>query len=292
MSEVNRDGPLIWGLGIAFAALVAIAVWQGPWPSPCYDDQQNGTQYQQQARPLNSAVPVGSQPRAERPYYECDEKDSDWWGVRIAAIVAVISAAQFFMFYFQWRVMRESLGDTKKVAEAAGDSAKAAITANRPWIKFVAQIDSDFVDPMNGPRLHFSVVAENVGRSPAKNVNIWAAMACSGGAIRYSDAQDKITPIPLEWGFTMFPHDPATLNRTGMLTYPEIDEALKGTVSAGRIYVGVVVRITYEFVGGGGRTESWFAIDGPTLGMIDIKRLPLARDRMALRKIEGQDIAE
>jgi hypothetical protein len=287
----NENWPLR-GLALSLIAVVFIAVWYGPWPSPCYRQVQDGPQHQQQTEGFNSPVAVGGQPSTNAAYYKCDEKDSDWWGVRIAAVVAAIGALQFFMFYFQWRVMRESLGDTKKVADAAVDSAKAAVAANRPWIKFVAKIDSDFADPMNGPRLHFSIVVENVGRSPAKNVNVWAAMACGGGVIRYTDAQDKITPIPFDFGFTIFPNDPAPLNRTGLLTHPEIEEALKGAISTGRVNVGVVVRATYEFIGGKGRTESWFAIDGPLLGMIDMRRLPLAQDRMNLRKIEGQDIAE
>ena len=78
MSERNRDGAFMWGLGRWLAALVAIAVGQGPWPSPCYADNQNSARNQGQSQPFNATISIGREPRPDSPSYACNEKDSDW----------------------------------------------------------------------------------------------------------------------------------------------------------------------------------------------------------------------
>jgi hypothetical protein len=57
---------------------------------------------------------------------ERDDKAPDRWMVKLTFFVVLVSAAQLWMFYRQWAVMREGLGDTQKAAEAAGKAADAA----------------------------------------------------------------------------------------------------------------------------------------------------------------------
>jgi hypothetical protein len=108
------------------AAVVLMAIWYGPWPSPCYQPQQQSADYQAPASTAQTNLIKRDQPRSNTAYYQCDEKDADWWLVRLAGLAAMIAALQGLMFYFQWRVMRESLGDTKDTAKAALDNAQAA----------------------------------------------------------------------------------------------------------------------------------------------------------------------
>ena len=120
----GADFPL-WGLGAALAAIIVIAVWEGPWPSPCQPQQQTAAN-QTEASAADKKAAVASQPSASRAQYQCDEKDSDWWMVRLTALIGAIGFIQFVMFYRQWSVMREGLGDTKTAAEAALANAQAA----------------------------------------------------------------------------------------------------------------------------------------------------------------------
>jgi hypothetical protein len=84
-----------------------------------------------------------------------DDKAPDGWMVRLTFLIVLVSVAQFWMFYRQWRVMRESLGDTQKTASAALESAQAAnlqakamIASERAVIRFP---DPLFRDRMKEP---------------------------------------------------------------------------------------------------------------------------------------------
>ncbi len=201
------------------------------------------------------------------------------------AVMIAVGLAQLIMFYRQWRAMRDGLEHSQKATEAA-------VMAQRPWVKLVADIHGILENPGNGPRLPFKIMLENIGNSPATNVNVWVALACSGGAVRYFDAEDKIPQVPQGSGFTLFPKDPTTIDRHGGISTAELDRALADTRATGWVHIGAVVSVTYEFVGGKGRTLQKFAIDGTFLGMIDIRKLPVHTSRLKGRRLEGEDVAE
>ena len=94
--------------------------------------------------------------------------------VRLTFLIILVSGAQLWMFYRQWRVMYHSLGDTKAAAEAALANAKAAQTqvdiAERALSNLeqphVFAPDIDFIEKAEkGYTIEF--VVTNFGRSPA-----------------------------------------------------------------------------------------------------------------------------
>ncbi len=154
-----RDTPLAV-VGCAFA-LIALAIFLGPpWPSPCHSE------------------PV----RTVTAYYSCDEKDADWWLVRLGGVAALIAVFQFVMFWLQWRVMRAGLSDSLATAKAAARQADAAEDAlfklERPHlfvenVKFVGHAPPGSqwhpADENEAGRATFTVAYDivNYGRSPA-----------------------------------------------------------------------------------------------------------------------------
>jgi len=164
-------------LGAAFAGVLFIMAMNAPWPSPCEKPQQLSSTHHNEGPTTNLSATTASHPGAPTTYYQCDEKDADWWLVRLAGLAALIGALQFLMFYRQWRVMYEGLGDTKKAADAALATAEAAkaqanalIKSEKPYV-FVEVLESgvdisgDGSMRFSGKELKFQFV--NYGRTPA-----------------------------------------------------------------------------------------------------------------------------
>jgi hypothetical protein len=212
--------------------------------------------------------------------------------------LAIFSAVLTITTFAQIGFLIRADGTARTSANAAKRSAEAAIAAQRPWIKIDASISGSLTDHgVGGLRLPFTVMLQNVGNSPAVNVNVWIALACSGGVINYLEAREKITPVPEGWGFSLFPSvnpddPPEIIDRWGGLSVEEVESALAATKATGLITLGVVVAAEYRFIGGCGETTVIYGIDGPgLLGMTDVRRLPILGANFNLRRLEGADTA-
>jgi hypothetical protein len=124
------------------------------------------------------------------------------------------AVVQIGLFVWQLKLFRASLGHTKTAAIAALQSAKAAIDAQRPWIKLDVNIASDLSDDGHGARLQFDVTISNVGNSPATDIEVWSPMVCGGNGIPWVTAFTKI-PQRTNLGFSIFPKESSIVDRWG-----------------------------------------------------------------------------
>jgi hypothetical protein len=104
--------------------------------------------------------------------------DPNWWVAAFTLLLVFIAAIQAGFFYWQLGMMKESLSDSKKAADAAGKAAEAAMksadiaaNAERAWITTDVRFSSDWPDisKEGGPtRSVMIVLLKNAGRSPAE----------------------------------------------------------------------------------------------------------------------------
>jgi hypothetical protein len=185
---------------------------------------------------------------------------------------------------------KASLVISRQAAEAAKKSADAAVASQRAWVRVDLDIASDLSDDGNGARLEFITHLQNVGNTPATEVEIWIAMTCGGrGFIPPQVADDKIpAPIPgslIAMGITLFPNEIAQPKKFGRITEEEIQTALDGAMATGHLYVGVLVAVDYKFPGGEGKTRRRYALWGPgIMESIDIRKLPIQPNRLRLQE--------
>jgi hypothetical protein len=183
--------------GFVLLALVLLGLWLSPWPSYPYEDQAGA---QQQQRESSHGIPTGDKPPSQRGQAEDYEKPiSDWWMVRLTALLVAVGVAQFFMFFFQLRAMREGVTDAGIAARAAlvqanaaRLSAEAAVGVEVPRI-----IPSEFVldrsgysaasdlglvllpstkEALENGRGHIALEFKNIGRTPAEVIAISYAL--------------------------------------------------------------------------------------------------------------------
>jgi hypothetical protein len=95
----------------------------------------------------------------------------------LTGILAIIAGAQVGLFWWQLRIMRESIADTKIAADAAKKSAdvsyRTLIMSQRPWVIADIEIGSDIVfDDAGEGRVYINFLLKNIGKSPAVNVDV------------------------------------------------------------------------------------------------------------------------
>lgn len=106
-----------------------------------------------------------------------------FWVAALTAVLFIASLAQLYLFFWQWRLMRQSLAETKAVADAARAAAQAAtgqaelarealVAAHRPWIKVGAELAGPVRYNESG-NIVFPIrfAFENIGHSPAYDVH-------------------------------------------------------------------------------------------------------------------------
>jgi hypothetical protein len=88
------------------------------------------------------------------------------------AALAVVAAGQLLMFSWQLRLMEDSSGDTKTLANAAESNAQTAklnaeavMAAERPWL--VISFQPPGLDVFNDHMARVSIAIRNAGRTPA-----------------------------------------------------------------------------------------------------------------------------
>jgi hypothetical protein len=212
------------------------------------------------------------------------------WLAGFTVLLFFAALVQIGLFVWQLRTIRASLGHTKTAANAALQSAKAAIDAQRPWIKLDVNIASDLSDDGNGARLQFDVTISNVGNSPATDIEVWSPMVCGGNGIPWVIAFTKI-PQKTNLGFSIFPKESSIVDRWGRITPDEINAALAKTFASNQIDIGVVAFSRYSFIGGTGETTKAYLIGGPNLMQrINIGRLPIPIGSLILQEANTEDV--
>jgi len=180
---------------------------------------------------------------------------------------------------------------SETAANAASISAAAAVAVQRPWIKANLWIASSLDEYDRGIRCQFKVNLENTGNSPATNIHVWAAMCCGGNGVPFANAISKIPRPGGEFGFSMFPDDSAKVDVWGTIVTEEINIALANAMATDHIYIGVVVSVSYTFLGGIGETRKIYRLHGPDLlEMVNIKKLPADPKNISLESVPIQDI--
>ena len=140
-------------------------------------------------------------------------------------------------------------------------------------------------------RLDFVVTIKNVGGTPATNVEAWAVMTCGGEGVHWEKAWDKIPPRT-DVGFSLFPNDSFGPPRHAMLTKDEIALARASGFLSGRMDVGALISVTYDFVGGQGRTTKAYEVSAPHgFDKVDMRRLPVPKAEIKLRERKADDTA-
>jgi hypothetical protein len=176
-------------------------------------------------------------------------------------------------------------GHLGRSVKAARDAARAAVAAQRPWIKIVdVEVVESLFRPEVGMRLGLLVKIVNIGATPATNVQTWAPMCCGSGVSRIVDARYKISNL-IEIGHALFPNDPLEVKCFGKILATEIDEALTETKISNRIGFSLLVCVRYGFVGGSGETSRFYAVvdsGNRTMETLDVRKLPIAPERVLL----------
>jgi hypothetical protein len=181
---------------------------------------------------------------------------------------------------------------TNKAANAAKTAADAAITGQRPWIKIDIEHTSSLIDDGNGVRLEFNAIVENVGATPATNVEAYIGMACGPNASgTFAPAYSKVRSANFGGSVSLFPKDPWRPVLFGRITSDEIEaitpESL-GKSSLIQAHVTVVAFVKYTFSGKDGQTVKTYALYGDKMNallrVIDFSKVPIAKDDMTLER--------
>lgn len=186
---------------------------------------------------------------------------------------------------------KRAADDTGRSAKAAADAAQAAVAQHRPWL--MVRIDSFNPLAWRGGNVHqdFNVFIKNDGNTPANNIEIWTLMVCGGNGVPFTQAFAKAPARGMQ-GFSLFGGDSTTQTAHGGLIQDEINAATATSNMVGHIDVGVIVYVTYDFVGGKGKSIRAYDICGGFLNRINIQTLPIAAKDMRLNHFGIMDVFE
>lgn len=208
-------------------------------------------------------------------------------------VLAAVGAGQLALFWWQLHLIRDSLQDTKEAADAAKDSAKAAITAQRPWIQTRLEIVGPLEMPGTDVRIEFKVEQKNIGNSPATNIQSWAYMACAGSlkGIPIERALSKLQHFNPNSGHSLFPNDDCAEPCWGGLSEAELNVALAEAQISKRISIVVVVSTRYRYIGGIGETKAVYTIhDMSFMDTVDLRNAPIQPAGLTLKKESFLDV--
>ncbi|CAM2924389.1 hypothetical protein [Legionella worsleiensis] len=132
---------------------------------------------------IESAIKIANQSLTN---YQIDAKNednkknkTDWWMV---GVTFFLGCGQIGLFWWQLRLIRDSLDDTKITALAAKETADAArnqaevaqkgfFASHRPWIPANVLIGGPLEYDINGMNINLMFNLTNIGHSPA--INTW-----------------------------------------------------------------------------------------------------------------------
>jgi hypothetical protein len=143
----------------------------------------------------------------------------------------------------QFRQTRESIALARQTAEAAEQS---VIEANRAWIKVDIQVGGPIHYNVNGANFTLIYVLENVGNSPALNVEVHprlidAVIHARTELLKDVELRKELRPSSL--GYSMFPGDRIKQPITVSLPQDQIKEATKLLPA---IYPTIIGTVTYR----------------------------------------------
>jgi hypothetical protein len=184
------------------------------------------------------------------------------WTTAIGIATLVILVAQALVFLWQGLQLRLTIAETKKATQATQMSAKAAsrsvdiasqalVASNRPWVKADVRMCGPINYNVNGANFHMEFSVENVGRSPATNVNIRLKVVSSFSEDKpwnpTKEFENYIGEIkqapPMPFGFTVFPSEQRLQRVSTSMTNEQIADATK-RINA--IYPKVIGAIAYK----------------------------------------------
>lgn len=207
----------------------------------------------------------------------------DLFTALLAAFSAILTATTFV----QIRYVRRADEISRASADAARDSAEAAVAAQRPWLKFDIELSGDLQGGMDGLFLPIQFEIHNVGNNPATDVQVFVALVCGASGVNISDALGKLPQMSEYPGSIVFPNDePHRATTAGVLSGHEVQLALASTPTNDRIAFGGVACVRYCFAGRfrEGETIRAFLLYGKDgiFGAFDYRKLPIPMDSMIL----------
>jgi hypothetical protein len=268
---------VLWGAAILLMALIAsgyLASWSPSYQQCEADNTKNVTQ--EKTTNFNHRISV---------IIVCEGTFANKNGSAIAALATI---ALVISTIGLWIV-------TGTAAGAAQASADAAITGQRPWVKIDIKHASDLTDDGNGVRLEFSAIVENVGATPATDVEAYVGMAC--GSDVFAAAYSKARLASFGGSVSVFPKDSWKPTLFGRITRSEIEAITPenlGKSSLIQAPVTVVAFVKYTFSGKPGQTVKTYVLVGNKMNrllrVVDFSKVPIAKDDMTLERLPVFDI--
>jgi hypothetical protein len=98
-----------------------------------------------------------------------EKQESDWWLIKITAVLALIGALQLVVFGLQARRLRQTVEATKKAAKAAEDAAESLPCIERAYVFVEVEAEERRFAVMsrNDKQMVITVRFSNYGRTPA-----------------------------------------------------------------------------------------------------------------------------
>lgn len=212
-------------------------------------------------------------------------------------LLVLVGAGQLGLFWWQLRLIRESLTDTKLAADAANKSAEAAIVAQRPWIKTTLEIGGSL--RLNGETasMSFDFSVANVGTSPATNVKTLVSINHDLDPTQVLNGSEPKTSFPPDSapGYSLFAGDKMNYPISGWILPPDLLELTRLAEKGMSGTVTVTLRTRYQFVGGVGETRKVYflgnanSLGGNGLGFT-LRSLPYPKEEMILFPINSADV--
>jgi len=202
------------------------------------------------------------------------------------ALLAVFSAVLTGTTFVQIRYLRQADETARISAEAAQDSADAAIAAQRPWLRLNFTLAGDLMLLGETVYLPFRITIKNTGNSPATHVQTCVALACGASGFSFRQAANKIPPLGVLSSYTLFPEEEFSINQYGSLFDNEVEAALQSGQIANRVVIGGIISVKYRVAGSGleGETTKSFLIGAKDsfFEMFDPRKLPYPKDQLIL----------
>lgn len=184
------------------------------------------------------------------------------WTTAIGIATVLILVAQALVFLWQGLQLRLTIAETKKATQATEASAKAAsrsadiasqalVASNRPWVKADVRMCGPIDYNVNGANFHMEFTVENVGRSPATNINIRLKVVSFFPGDKpwnpTKDFEDYIGELkrapPMRFGFTVFPSQRRLQRVSTTMANEQVAIDSKRT---GAIYPRIIGAIVYR----------------------------------------------
>lgn len=202
------------------------------------------------------------------------------------ALLAIVAALELFYIIRQERWLKQSVDAANSSAQAAKQSADAAVTAQRAWLRVEVEPSFDWNITPLGLTVVVNITARNIGKSPATRV--WphitiVAPQRDESPLAYNSRISKAKALNAAIakqtisGRTVFPGEEFSIGWNLTFQRNEFDQAVRVDESGRKtINTYITGTVAYHFAGGEGQTPFIFKADesGPP------GRAMLAHDRV------------